>query len=200
MVTDIRDALRALEKSPGFAFVGIVSLALAIAANTIVFGVLNGLILRPLPVANPREVFTITRNSDENHSFPSYRELRDRNTTLTGVAACRIAPMGLQSTAGSRRIWGYLATGNYFDVLGIKPAIGRFFTPAEDTTPGGAPYAVLSFSAWQSWFAGDANIAGRTIRINGDMYSIVGVAPKGLRHRALLFARCMAADDDAATD
>ena len=93
---DLKHAVRTIVRNKGFALVGIGSLTLAIAANTIVFGVLNALILRPLPVANPERLFFVQRGNGSSHSFPSYRELRDRNTTLSGVAAYRIAPMGLQ--------------------------------------------------------------------------------------------------------
>jgi MacB-like protein len=138
-------------------------------------------------VANPEQLFFVQRGADQSHSFPTYRDWRDRNTTFSGTVAYRIAPMGLQATGGSRRVWGYLATGNYFDVLGVKPALGRFFNAADDSAPGAAPYAVLSFSSWQSRFAGDPEIIGRTIRINGLPYNVVGVAPKGFRGTELFY-------------
>jgi predicted permease len=131
---------------------------------------------------------SVQRGADSSHSFPAYRDLRDRNATLSGMVAYRIAPMGLQTSAGSRRVWGYLATGNYFDVLGVTPSLGRFFNAADDSAPGAAPFAVLSFSSWQNRLAGDPGIVGRTIRINGLPYTVVGVAPKGFRGTELFYS------------
>jgi predicted permease len=185
---DLKHSIRSLFKSSGFSLVAVGSLGLAIGANTIVFGVLNGLILRPLPVRNPDQLVTLQRDSRPNFSFPAYLELRDRNISLSGLAAARIAPMGLHTRDGSRRIWGYLVTGNYFEVMGVRPALGRFFTPAEDVTPGASPYAVLSYSAWQNRFAADAAIVGRTIRINTRPFTVLGVAPKEFRGSEIFYS------------
>jgi macrolide transport system ATP-binding/permease protein len=185
---DLKHSIRSLFKSSGFSLVAIGSLALAIGANTIVFGVLNGLIFRPLPVRNPEQLVVLQRGSSPNFSFPGYLELRDRNISLSGLAAARIAPMGLQTRDGARRIWGYLVTGNYFEVVGVRPALGRFFTPAEDVTPGASPYAVLSYSAWQNRFAADPAIVGRPIRINTKSFTVLGVAPKGFRGSEIFYS------------
>ena len=180
-------AFKNIVRSPGFAIAGIGSLALAIAANTIVFGVLSALLVRPLPIERPEEVFFMQLGEGYSHSFPLYRDIRDRAQLFSGFAAYRIAPMALQTEAGSQRVWGYLATGNYFDLLGVKPAIGRFFRADEDVTPGAAPYAVLSHAAWRSRFAGDPAIAGRVIRLNGRPFTILGVAPEGFRGTELFY-------------
>lgn len=185
---DLKQAARAIVRSPAFALVAIVSLALGIGANTVVFGVLNALILRPLPVANPEQLVFLQRNEIPSLSFPFYRDLRDRNTTLSALVAYRIAPMGLQTGNGARRVWGYLATGNYFDALGVRPAAGRFFSAADDIAPGAAAYAVLSYASWQSRFRADPQIIGRTIRINGHPYAVIGVAPEGFRGTELFYS------------
>jgi len=183
----LKSAIRSVARTPGFSVAAILSLALAICANTAVFGVLNALVLRPLPVERADRVFFLQREQSPSHSFPLYRELRDRATLLDGIAAYRIAPMAMQLASGSQRLWGYLATGNYFDVLGVKPAIGRFFHAEDDRSPGNAPYAVLSYASWQSRFAGDPDVVGRVIRVKGRAFTILGVAPEGFRGTELFF-------------
>jgi predicted permease len=176
---DVRYALRTLRCSPGFAAVAVLSLALGIGANTAVFSLVNAIVLRPLPIGAPDRVFMVQNNGGPTHSFPVYRYFRDQNSTFDGLAAYRIAPIGLETPAGPRRVWGYLASGNYFDVLGVQPALGRFFHAGDDTTPGASPYAVLSFTAWRARFGGDPAIVGRTVAINRMPYTVLGVAPEG---------------------
>jgi predicted permease len=183
---DLRYAIRTLRQSPGFALVAILSLALGIGANTVVFGVLNALILKPLPVSSPEELFCLQGRNHPTQSFPNYRDLRDRNTTFSGLIAYRTIPMGLDTGDGVRRVWGYLATGNYFEVLGVKPALGRFFQP-DDRQAGASPYAVLSYACWQNRFAADPRIEGKTIRINALSYTVLAVATRGFRGTELFY-------------
>src|SRR5437016_13842478 len=125
---DLRFAARTLRKSSGFTAVAVLTLALGIGANTTVFSVVNALVLRPLPVERPKELaFLENAHYGPGQSFPNYKDLRDRNQTFAGLIGYRLAPMELETDRGAERIWGYLATGNYFDVLGVKPALGRFF-------------------------------------------------------------------------
>ena len=173
---DLHYALRRLLRSPGFTFTAVLSLALGIGANTVVFSVVNALVLRPLPVEHPERLVFVETSTGITQSFPNYRDLRDRNTTLAGLAGYRIVPMEVEASGGATRIWGLLATGNYFDLLGVRPALGRFFRPEEDLHPGASPYAVLSYSAWRSRFGGDPGIVGKTIRINRLPYTVLGVA------------------------
>ena len=175
---DIRYALRGLLRSPGFSAVAVLTLALGIGANTVVFSFLHALILRPLPIPHPESVFFVQRRDSQTHSFPNYRDLRDRNRTFSELAGYRLAWMAVDSGAGSVPSWGYLATGNYFGLLGIQPAVGRFFGPREDAAPGASPYAVLSYAYWQRQFAGNPDVVGKTIRINGLPYAVLGVAPR----------------------
>ncbi|HXB73054.1 MAG TPA: ABC transporter permease [Candidatus Acidoferrales bacterium] len=181
---DLRYTLRTLRKSPGFLAVAVLSLALGIGANTVVFSIVNTMLLRGLPVRSPGRIFFV---QGPGHSFPNYRDLRDRNTTFSGMIGYRVAQLGIETRDGPRRLWGYLATGNYFDVLGVQPVVGRFFHAEDDLKPGASPYAVLSYAAWQSRFAGDAAIAGKTVRINALPYTILGVAPAGFYGTELVY-------------
>jgi predicted permease len=174
---DLRYALRMLLRNPGFTAVAVLSLALGIGANTLVFSVVNGLLLRPLPVERPNQLAFLETKSGVTHSFPTYRDLRDRNRAFSGLAGYRLAPMEMESASGATRIWGLLATGNYFDVLGLHPLMGRFFHQADDLHPGASPYAVLSYNAWRGRFGGDSAIVGKTVRINRLPYTVLGVAP-----------------------
>jgi macrolide transport system ATP-binding/permease protein len=181
---DLRYTVRTLRKSPGFLAVAVLSLALGIGANTVVFSVVNTMLLRGLPVRSPGRIYFV---QGPGHSFPNYRDMRDRNTTFSGMFGYRTAQMGIETHDGPRRLWGYLATGNYFDVLGVQPMVGRFFHAGDDLKPGASPYAVLSYGAWQSRFAGDPAIAGKTVRINALPYTILGVAPPGFYGTEVIF-------------
>lgn len=184
---DTRQAFRLMRGSPSFTLVAVVSLALGIAANTIVFSVLNALVLRPLPIAEPERVYFLNSSRYTMQSLPNYRDLRDRNSTFESLFAYRATPMSLTGDGGAQRVWGYLATGNYFQSLGIQPAIGRFFTPAEDLQPNASPFAVLSYACWQTRFAGNENIVGKEININDLKYTVLGVAPRGFHGTEIFF-------------
>ncbi|HEV3458711.1 MAG TPA: ABC transporter permease [Thermoanaerobaculia bacterium] len=174
---DLRFAGRMLRRGPGFTAVAVLSLALGVGANTVAFSVVNSLLLKPLAIASPASVFTVEDRRFPTQSFPNYRDLRDRNTIFAGLAAYRQAPMGVETADGARRVWGYLATGNYFDLLGIRPLRGRFFHAEDDRLPGASPFAVLSYACWHNRFAADPRIVGKTVRINSLSYSVLGVAP-----------------------
>jgi predicted permease len=174
---DLRYGLRMLRKNRGFTSVAVLSLALGIGVNALAFSVVNALLLRPLPVDHPNQLAFVETEKYPNLSFPNYVDLRDRNQAFSGLLACRISPMDLETANGARRIWGYLATGNYFDVLGVKPLLGHFFHQSDDLHPGASPYVVLSYNAWQSEFGGDSRIVGKSVRINRLSYTVLGVAP-----------------------
>jgi hypothetical protein len=129
---DLQYAARILRRSPLFTAAALVSLALGIGANTVVFSVINALVLKPLPVRAPQELYFLQSNNFPSISYPNYRDLRERNVTFRDLIAYRVAPMGLDTGAGAERVWGYLATGNYFDVLGVQPALGRLFHAGDD--------------------------------------------------------------------
>lgn len=141
MLQAVRSAFRRLARQPGLATVAIVTLALGVGASTAIFGVINVVLFRPLPVARPEELVFLNRGGrggTPTQSYPDYRDFRDRNTVLSHVAAFRFAPMSLGDGSRPSRIWGYLTTGNYFEMLGVPPALGRTFTSADDRAPGAA--------------------------------------------------------------
>jgi len=184
---DLMYALRTFRRSPTFAAAAVISLALGIGANTLAFSVVHSLILKPLPIDRADRVVFVqpTHLPFPGLSFPTYRDLRDRNAAFTDLAGYRVAPMNIDTggAAGGppTRAWGYLATGNYFDLLGIGPAAGRLFHADDDRRPGDAAIAVLGYDFWSSRFNSDPSIVGRTIRINRLSYTIVGVAARGFR-------------------
>ena len=185
---DLLYAVRVLFRSPGFAAVAVFSLALGIGVNALIFSVVNALVLRPLPIDHPEQVvFVASPNSRPGNSFPNYRDIRDRNQSFSGLLAYRISIMELETGNHAERIWGYLATGNYFDVLGVRPVIGRLFHQDDDLNPGASPYAVLSYQAWQRRFGGDPAIVGQTIRINRQPFTVLGVAPSGFHGTELFY-------------
>ena len=174
---DLRYAWRMLRRNPGFTAVAVLSLALGVGANALVFSVVNALLLRSLPVERPDQLVFLETKSGITQSFPNYRDLRDRNKAFSGLVGYRLVPMEFESASGATRIWGLLATGNYFDMLGLRPVMGRFFHQADDLHAGASPYAVLSYSAWRGRFGGDSGIVGKTVRINRLPYTVLGVAP-----------------------
>src|SRR5579859_239459 len=186
LLADLQFSLRQLRRSPGFALTTLLTLTMAIAANVVVFGVVNALLLHPLPVAHPEEVFQIEKVREGGGlvlSYPNYRDIRDRNSSFAAVAVARLMRVGVSggtSGAGSvaEPMWGCEVSGNYFDALGIQPRLGRFITPAEDVKVNGSSVAVLSYASWQVRFQGDPNIVGKTVEVNKHPFEVIGVAPK----------------------
>ncbi len=176
---DTRHALRLMRRSPGFTLVAVASLALGLGANTVVFSVLDTLLLKPLPISQPERVYYVNGTRIPTQSYPNYVDLRDRNSTFESLFAYRMDPMSLSKGDAAVLAWGFLVTGNYFQSLGIRPAIGRFFTSAEDVHPSASPFAVLSYACWQSRFGGSPDVVGKEIRINQAKYTVLGVAPRG---------------------
>ena len=178
---DIRYALRQLRRSPSFLLLALLTLTLGVGANVIVFGVVDALFLRPLPgITEPQQLYTVQHPEDlwVTLSYPDYKDIRDRNTVFSSVTAYRVARIGLGQTEGAQPIWGYEASGNYFDTMGIKPALGRFFRPEDDVGPGGKQYAVLNYRCWQERFGGNPNVIGKTIYLNKYPYILLGVTPR----------------------
>lgn len=179
---DARFAVRMLWRAPLFAATAILTIALGVGANTLVFSVVQGLVLRPLPIDKPERVWFVQwSGSAVSHSFPLYRQLRDRNRTFAQLAGYRITMMHVETPQGPAHTWGYLATGSYFDLLGVKPFRGRFFTASDDVAPGASPYAVLSHDYWRTAFGASDAVIGTTIRINRQPYTVLGVAPPAFR-------------------
>jgi len=179
---DVRYSLRAIAKAPGFAAIAILTLALGIGANTTIFSWINSALLNPVPgLSKPSEVVALTLSKPGDNPFiftyPDVEALRDGQQSFTGITATGIAPMSLTGKGKPERIWGMVTSANYFDVLGVRPILGRGFLSAEDQKPGGAPVAVISYRLWQTRFGGNADILGQSIELNQHPYTIVGVAP-----------------------
>jgi predicted permease len=179
---DVRYSLRMIAKAPGYAAIAILTLALGIGANTTIFSWINSTLLNPIPgLANPQEVvaLSLSRPSESPFLFtyPDVVAMRDGQRSFSGITANGTVPMSLTGNDKPERIWGTVATANYFTVLGVRLAAGRGFLPAEDEKPGGAPVAVISYRLWQTHFAANPDIVGHTIEINQRPYTIVGVAP-----------------------
>ena len=186
---DVRYSLRVLRKSPGFTLVAVVTLALAIGANALVFAVLNALILRPLNLPQSQSLYAIEdRGGTGYESYPDYRDLRDRNRTFDGLAAFNITQAGLDTGKDPAPVWVYEISGNYFDELGIHPYLGRVFHGSDEYGENSAPYIVLSYAYWHSHFQDDPDVVGRTVQLNKHPYTIVGVAPPEFRGTLLFFS------------
>src|SRR5467141_1309877 len=180
LLQDSRFALRQLGRSPGFAVTAVLILALGIAANVIVFGVLQALVLRQLDVPHADRVMTLQpKTGGPFVSNPEMRDVRDGNTAFSAVADYEFQDFGLEANGVTRPVWGCEVSGQYFDVVGIKPFLGRLLGRDDDDHPGASESAVISWSAWQSDFGADPNIVGTTVRIDKHSYTIVGVAQEG---------------------
>jgi len=183
LLQDLRFALRMLRKSPGFTAIAVVTLALGIGANAVVFGVLNALILRPLNVPQAQSLYGIERGSDKavNQSYPDYLDLRDRNRSFDDLAAYNVTSVGLDTGNHPSGAWIFEVTGNYFDALGVQPYLGRFFHGADEHGPNSAPYIVLTYAFWHSHFQDDRGVVGRIVQLNKHPFTILGVAPPEFR-------------------
>ncbi|MFZ0736443.1 MAG: ABC transporter permease [Candidatus Acidiferrales bacterium] len=188
---DLRYAARMLRKTPGFTAVVVLTLALGIGANTAVFTIVNTFLLNPLPIEHASQLAAVNTASATKTaepvdlrpiSFLNLMDYREKNHAFSSLAGYS-SPTALTMSAGleSQRVFAEVVTGNYFDTLGIRPRMGRFFSPEEDTTPGANPVAVIGYSAWQGRFGGVSGILGRTIKLNNTAFTIIGVAPQGFK-------------------
>ncbi len=196
MISDLKFALRQLVKSPGFTLTAIVTLALGIGANAVVFSVLNALILRPVNVPDGENLYmvqrTFERGSTPSQSYPDYLDVRDRNHTFSSITAFNIVgSVGVDAGGNPSTAWPYMASGNYFDSLGIQPLLGRFYHASDEHGYDSAPYVVLSYAFWHSYFHDDRKVIGRTLQINKHPMTVMGVAPKSFRGTELFFAPAM---------
>jgi len=189
LARDLRLAVRMLRKSPGFTAVAVVTLAMAIGANAVVFGVLNALILNPLHVPQADSLYGIQHGNEASsyQSYPDYLDLRDRNRSFDDIAGYDAAQVGLDDSGDPSRAWIFLATGNYFDVLRLQPFLGRFFHASDEHGPNSAPYIVLSYSYWHTHYQDDRGVVGRVVQVNKYPYTILGVAPPGFNGTLVFF-------------
>ena len=187
---DVRFALRQMRRAPGFAVVALLTMALAIGANAVVFGVLNRIILRPLdvPGADSLFAFETAENQIGHVSYPDYLDFRDRNRSFQDLAAFTISDAVLDSGANPSRAWIYETSGNYFDVLGIQPYLGRVFHPGDEQGPNSAPYVVLTYAYWHSHFQSDASVVGRVVLVSKHPFTVIGVAQPGFEGSLLFFS------------
>ncbi len=183
LLLDIRYALRVLWKSPAFTVVALLTLMLGIGANVVVFGVVNAVLLHPLDVSDTQNLFQLrlgewTSGKLLTTSYPAFQDLRERNTTFSEMA-------GFYEYCQARLTWGnlvknvdgYAVTGNYFEMLGVQPEVGRLIQPTDEHGPNSAPYVVLSDSLWRSAFNADPRVIGTTVRLNKDSFMVIGVTP-----------------------
>ena len=186
ILADARHAIRLLARSPIFTVTAVFSLALGVGAGTTIFSLADALLFAPtVGVRNPAEVVDIGRSNQgegfDNMSHPTFKYLRDHTTTLASISAVDFGggPMSLSEDGSSERITGTMVSGSYFDVLGTRPAIGRFFRPDEDAVPGERPVVVLSHRFWLRRFAADPGVLQRPLRLNNQEFVVLGVAEPG---------------------
>lgn len=176
---DVKFAMRQLRKSPGFAITAILTLALGITANVVVFSVLDALLLRPLNAPQPQKLYLVEHREHRSYdqSYPDYQDYRDANTGFSGLAAYMMTNTAVGIGKSVVKSYGYLASGNYFDVLGVEPEAGRFFHSNDEHGLSSAPYIVLSYAFWKSHFEGDPKVVGTTVTLNTHPFIVIGVAP-----------------------
>jgi predicted permease len=184
MIQDIRLAFRGLLKTPGFTAVAVAALALGIGANAAIFSLVNAVLLRPLPVPDPDRLVTPLMvwpgRPTDAFSYPDYADLRDQGgDVLEGILGRSLIHVALNQGGENEILWGEVVTANYFDVLGVRPSPGRGFLAAEEREPGAHPVVVLGRGLWRRRFAGDPDLVGRDVLINGRPFRVVGIAPEG---------------------
>jgi hypothetical protein len=189
ILSDVKFAIRKLKKSPGFATTAILTLALGIGANVVVFSVVNGLILRPLDVPEPATLFQVVHGKDffNTQSYRDYLDYRDRDPSFSGMLAYGFMRVGLRAGKTAVQGWGHAVSGNYFDVLGVQPASGHFFHAADEHGPASAPYIVLSYDFWRLHFDSNPHILGETIELNQHPFTVIGVARKDFHGTEVFF-------------
>jgi predicted permease len=180
---DLRYGVRMLLKNPGFTLIAVVTLALGIGANSVIFSLINALLLRPLPVEDPERLVAVYTSDFGGArygptSYPDYVDFRDRNQVFSQLVAFQMRPFSLSVEGENERVSGEIVSGNYFSALGLTPTLGRGFLPDEDRVPGERPVAVISHRLWQNRFGGDPATVGRTIKLNGHSFTIVGIGPE----------------------
>jgi predicted permease len=184
---DLRLAGRSLRASRGFTAVAALTLALAIGANATIFSWIRATLLDPIPGAtSTAELVALQRGERSSSPVPplsylDYRDLRERTRSFSGMLGYHDDVVTLTGGSRPERLWGAIVSVNYFDVLGTRPALGRFFLPEEEGSEGGAPAVVLNHDVWRNRFGSDPGVLGRTLEVNRRPYTVVGVAPPGFR-------------------
>ncbi len=190
---DFRYALRKLRTSPGFFLIAVLTLALGVGANTAIFSMVDGLILRPLPIESPAQMQVLSfatgaANAEVQFSYPEFEEIREQTTDVFsgvtpfifgGLMGAQNSPSGMTVEGTTKSVQTMYVGGNFFELLGVTPFLGRFILPTEGTAPGADPVVVLSYNYWQSRFRDDPSVIGKTVLINGQPVTVAGVASKG---------------------
>jgi len=184
LIDEIRSALRGLLQAPLFTFVAVASLALGIGANSAIFSLIDQVILKTLPVERPGELVQLfqtgshygSNSGPRMHSYPRYRDFRDQSPVHAGLLCRREISLSVTFEGTSERTGGEIISGNYFDVLGVKPHLGRLITPDDDKTLGGHPVAVLGYDYWKTRFSADPSILGKDLLVNNIKLTIIGVS------------------------
>jgi predicted permease len=181
LTQDLRFAVRQMRRSPGFAATAILTLALGIGANVVAFGVLQALVLRGIDAPHADRIMSLQPKdaNNLNLSWHEVEDVRDANTVFSAVAADRIMDFGLEARGITHPVWGYEVSGQYFEVVGIQPALGRLLQRSDDLAANTSEVAVLSWPAWKTYYGGDPGIVGKTVRIDKHPYTIVGVTHEG---------------------
>jgi predicted permease len=186
---DLGYAVRMLGRTPLFTAVAMFTLAIGIGANTTVFTFVENILLRALPIHDPQQVNALNWGDIAGISYPNYLDLRDRNTVFSSLVAYNFIATSISTQSHDNfRAWGYEATGNYFQALGVNPQLGRFFSPQDDDKLGAHPVVVISHHCWETRFAADPRVIGRSLKINGYPFIIIGVARPSFSGTELLFA------------
>jgi predicted permease len=186
MLRDLRYALRTLRRKPGFTAAAVLTLALGIGANSTIFSVVNWVLWRPLPVADGDRlavVYSRPEGSDFYGPFshPDYLDFKRETRAFTDLIEYQPLPLGLDQGGTNGRVWGEVVSANYFSFLGVRPALGRGFDASEAAAPGAAPVTIVSHAFWKSRLGGDPHVVGQTLRLNGQVVTVVGVAPESFR-------------------
>ena len=183
---DLRFATRMLRNKPGFTTVAVLTLAVAIGANAVVFSVINGLFLRTLNVPHPESLYSLEHGADKDssESYPDYLDLRDRNRSFDSLIAFNMNRVALDTGKNPSPAWVYEVSANYFDALGVQPYLGRLIHPSDEH----APYIVLTYAYWHTHFQDDHSVVGRVLRLNSHPYTVIGVTPPGFRGTVLIFS------------
>jgi predicted permease len=185
---DLRYAVRQLRRSPGFAFTAIITLAVAIGANAIVFSVMNVLVLKPLNLPGARSLYMLEQRGYPMNSYPDYLDIRQRTRAFEDIALYNFDAAGFDTGGDSRQVWVYEATGNYFHLLGVQPYLGRFFQSTDEHGLDTVPYLVLSYDFWRTQFHSDPTAVGRTVQLNRHTFTILGVAPPEFRGTEFMYS------------
>ena len=192
ILQDVRYALRGLRKSPGFAIIAVLTLALGIGANTAIFTVVNAVFFHPIPVQDPKnlvEIFTVDQrrflglgnNNNFPNSWPNAQDIQKRAQSFSGITIYTFSPVSMTVNGQPDQYVAQLTSGNFFDVLGVQAAMGRTFRPEEDKEPGAGPVIVLNHGFWERKFASNPGVIGQPVLLNGQGFTIIGVAPKGFQ-------------------